>query len=87
MVYKMKQEDVRRKMANWSLWGFFDDGDGTPKDMRTVVIQGKEVAVAGPDYSVRLPLREMSMLLKLLDGHFETIRDGVIMYDDAHRGD
>lgn len=83
----MRQEDVRRKMDNWSLWGFFDDGDGTPKDARTVVIHGKEVAVAGPDYSVRLPLREMSMLLKLLDGHFETIRDGVIMFDDIHRGD
>lgn len=87
MVYKIRQKKVLRKMESWKLWGFTDGNEEEPKDMRTIVIRAGEAAVVGPEYSVRLPLREMVTLLKLLDGHFEAIRDGIIMYEDAHRGE
>ncbi len=87
MLYRVKQKHIWKKMDQWKLWGYVDGNEKEPKDMRTIVIHAGEAAVVGPDYSVRLPLREMAVLLQLLDGHFEAIRDGIIMYEDAHRGE
>lgn len=87
MIYKKSNEELRKQADQYaaSTYVVFDDGDGRKQNRITIIIRGNDVAIARNEKTWRISLREVSEVIRIMDGHFETIRDSVVQYADTHR--
>lgn len=87
MIYKKSNDEIRKQADQYaaSTYVVFDDGDGRKQNRITIMIRGNDVAIARNENTWRISLREMSEVLRIMDGHFETIRDSVVQYAETHR--
>lgn len=88
-MYKMSNKEFRQKTNMWKSTAYvvYDDGEETEKNGMTIAIKDNEVAIARGDNTWRMPVREMEIALRMLEGHFETVLESVCQYAEIHRNE
>lgn len=89
-IYNISNAQLRNKVGRFKSGEYiiYDDSEsGNYNEKLTLVIRDGEVAVSQGKKTWRVGMAEAVDLMRILDGHFETVRDGIIQYYEAHRAE
>lgn len=87
-IYNITNAELRNKARKFKSGEYiiYDDEDEQNQKL-TLVIRDGEVAISKNKKTWRVGVSEAVALMHILDGHFETVKDGIIQYYEANRAE